>query len=82
MTSEGSTVRFGSERPKNFKPVYAVLRVIQGRETGREYPLSDPEYIIGRDSEADIYMPEEYVSRRHCARGGLKRRKPPTEDGK
>jgi two-component system cell cycle response regulator len=46
--------------------VYAVLTVIQGRELGRDYRLRKPEYTIGRESDCDICIPEETVSRRHA----------------
>jgi len=46
--------------------IYAVLTVIQGREMGRDYRLRKPEYTIGRDTDCDICIPEETVSRLHA----------------
>ena len=51
---------------KELRRIYAVLIVIQGREIGRDYRLRQPEYIIGRDRDCDICIPEETVSRRHA----------------
>jgi diguanylate cyclase (GGDEF)-like protein len=51
---------------KELRRIYAVLTVIQGREIGRDYRLRKPEYVIGRDRDCDIYIPEKTVSRRHA----------------
>lgn len=61
------TVRIKGIKPRReLKRIYAVLIVIQGREIGRDYRLRKPEYVIGRDSNCDICVPEETVSREHA----------------
>ena len=55
-----------SRRPRDLRQIYAVLTVIQGREIGRDYRLRKDTYIIGRDRECDVCVPENTVSRRHA----------------
>jgi hypothetical protein len=49
------------------------LRFISGKYQGSEYPLGQPEIIIGRSSDLDMVLVEDMVSRRHariaCAEG-------------
>ncbi|HKA88386.1 MAG TPA: GGDEF domain-containing protein [Haliangiales bacterium] len=47
-------------------PDNAVLVVIGGPNLGRHYPLSSPEYVIGRIPEAHIQIDADSVSRRHA----------------
>jgi two-component system cell cycle response regulator len=44
----------------------AVLVVIGGANLGRHYPLTEPEYVIGRTSEVQIQIDADSVSRRHA----------------
>jgi hypothetical protein len=44
-----------------------VLRFIAGPQQGREYPLQPGrDLVIGRDSDVDLEIPEDTVSRRHA----------------
>ncbi|MDH3217787.1 MAG: GGDEF domain-containing protein [Candidatus Krumholzibacteria bacterium] len=61
------TVRIKAQkRSQALRRIYAVLIVIQGREIGRDYRLRKPEYVIGRDRDCDICIPEKTVSRTHA----------------
>lgn len=61
------TIQIKTIKPaKELRRIYAVLMVIQGQEIGRDYRLRKPEYVIGRDSDCDIVIPEETVSRQHA----------------
>lgn len=44
----------------------AYLIVISGRSVGRMYKVSKGEMVLGRSSEADVYIDDEGVSRRHA----------------
>ena len=44
----------------------ACLVVIQGTEIGRDYRLRKRSLILGRDSEAEIMIPDDAASRRHA----------------
>ncbi len=43
------------------------LRVIGGKNNGREIKIAVPEFIIGRGDEAHLKPSSDLVSRRHCA---------------
>ena len=44
----------------------AVLRVVNGPDQGKEFPLSAGSSIIGRDPGCDIVLTDPMVSRRHA----------------
>ncbi len=43
-----------------------VLKVIGGSYRGAEYPVSKPEFTIGRSSESDLHIADTLISRVHC----------------
>lgn len=45
----------------------ATLTVIHGPETGTVFQLSSPHALIGRDPEADVFIDDPAISRRHAA---------------
>jgi pSer/pThr/pTyr-binding forkhead associated (FHA) protein len=45
----------------------AKLKVIGGKNDGREIKLSIPEFIIGRGEDAHLKPSSDLISRRHCA---------------
>jgi diguanylate cyclase (GGDEF)-like protein len=63
---QDNTVQIDISAYKELKQVYAVLIVIQGQDIGRDYRLRKSEYIIGRDSDCDIVIPEHTISRKHA----------------
>lgn len=42
------------------------LVVICGPDLGRRIPLEDPTLVIGRETEADVVVPVDGISRAHC----------------
>jgi S-DNA-T family DNA segregation ATPase FtsK/SpoIIIE len=50
----------------NSAPVLAILRVVSGPDTGREFQLRAGSAIIGRDVGADIVLTDPLVSKRHA----------------
>jgi hypothetical protein len=46
--------------------VQLQLAVISGAGTGKVFPLASGEFVIGRDNAADLHIPDEFVSLRHC----------------
>jgi predicted component of type VI protein secretion system len=44
-----------------------ILRVVGGKNNGREIKISVPEFIIGRGEEAHLRPSSDLVSRNHCA---------------
>lgn len=44
----------------------ATLRVLSGGLTGKKYPLSTRDFLVGRGRGADIIINENLVSRRHA----------------
>lgn len=65
LTLRDKTIQISIEKYKELKRVYPVLTVIQGQEIGRDYRLRNPEYVIGRDNDCDIIIPDGAVSRKH-----------------
>ena len=47
--------------------MHASLRVLVGKQKGREIPLPDSLFIIGRDPLCHLRPHSSLVSRRHCA---------------
>ena len=45
----------------------AVLKVVGGKNNGREIKINVPEFIIGRGEEAHLRPSSELISRQHCA---------------
>lgn len=45
----------------------AVLKVVGGKNDGRQIPISVPEFVIGRGDKAHLKPSSELVSRMHCA---------------
>lgn len=43
-----------------------ILRVVGGKNNGREIKISVPEFIIGRGEEAHLRPSSDLVSRKHC----------------
>ena len=43
-----------------------MLLVIEGQRPGQRILVDQPELIIGRDEECDLFIPERQVSRRHA----------------
>lgn len=43
------------------------LKVVGGKNDGREIKVAGPEFVIGRGEEAHLKPTSELVSRRHCA---------------
>ena len=43
-----------------------VLRVKQGRNVGRSYPLDKDSVVIGRDNDIEVTIADEAASRRHA----------------
>jgi hypothetical protein len=43
-----------------------MLLVIEGPKPGQRILMDQPELIIGRDEECDLFIPERQVSRRHA----------------
>jgi diguanylate cyclase (GGDEF)-like protein len=60
------TIQMAVGKYKDLKQDCAVLIVIQGQDIGRDYRLRKSEYIIGRDGDCDIVIPESTVSRKHA----------------
>src|SRR5690349_5288963 len=48
------------------QPRPLALRFISGKYQGGEYPIGQPEIIIGRSSDLDMVLVEDMVSRRHA----------------
>ncbi|WP_423225400.1 FHA domain-containing protein [Candidatus Amarolinea aalborgensis] len=44
----------------------AMLILQRGNQTGRSYPLDQPELVIGRSPDCDIFLDDRQVSRRHA----------------
>jgi len=44
----------------------ASLLVVEGKAIGAEYPIAREEMIIGRDTEADVYVDDHLASRCHA----------------
>jgi diguanylate cyclase (GGDEF)-like protein len=65
LTLQDKTIQISNEKYRELKRVYPVLTIIQGQEIGRDYRLRNPEYVIGRDNDCDIIIPDETVSRKH-----------------
>src|SRR4051812_33281225 len=45
----------------------AYLEVIEGRSSGRRYPLDAAEATLGRDESCEVSLLDEAASRRHAA---------------
>lgn len=65
LTLKHKTIEVSSEENRKLKRIYPVLTVIQGQEIGRDYRLRNSEYVLGRDSDCDIIIPDEAVSGKH-----------------
>jgi len=46
--------------------VSKALRVVQGKDRGRQYELADGEILVGRDQSCQIVIDDDSVSRRHA----------------
>jgi pSer/pThr/pTyr-binding forkhead associated (FHA) protein len=61
------TIHFDPALPaSNVGDDVPTLRALSGPLEGREYRLSSPEYVIGRDPVSDIVIEAKDVSRRHA----------------
>jgi pSer/pThr/pTyr-binding forkhead associated (FHA) protein len=61
------TIHFDPALPaSNVGDDVPTLRALSGPLEGREYRLSSPEYVIGRDPISDIVIEAKDVSRRHA----------------
>lgn len=58
------TVLSGGPRP--LSPRSACVVVIQGEGLGRRADVDDRRIVVGRSQEADLHIPHNSVSRRHC----------------
>lgn len=47
-------------------PAAAVLRVLSGPDTGREFPLPEGTSSVGRDRDVDVRLTDPLVSKRHA----------------
>lgn len=47
-------------------PAAAILRVLSGPDTGREFPLPDGVSTLGRDRDMDVRLTDPLVSKRHA----------------
>lgn len=42
------------------------LRIIQPRDQGNRYPISEHGLVLGRGTQVDVFLQDAQVSRRHC----------------
>lgn len=61
------TIQFGVGLPSPAEgDSVPTLKALSGPLEGREYPLTEKAYFIGRDPESDIVIETKDVSRRHA----------------
>lgn len=76
-TASGPVARPGAARPGAAAKKVAKLLVVNGPQgyAGKAYPVQTAKpTVIGRDPQADVPIPSERISRRHC-------QLEPSEDG-
>ena len=67
LMDEEKTIRFDAVHPYLDNGVGTpTVKALSGPLEGREYPLTNKEYVIGRDPESDIVIEGREVSRRHA----------------
>jgi len=67
IASGADVAVIGASRPESTPgPVLAILRVVEGPDTGTEFQLRAGRYIIGRDASADLVIADALVSKRHA----------------